>query len=820
MSRKSLPRKDQIIWYFCSECNSHIFTKDRDNHSEYCSIDSIVRPNTFVRDKKLISNQLSVKPITDDLRAIKSKHLNNLVFLHESVFALCDFVLGDFILVSSSILANEVPIVRNVWPVSNGASSAATTVLVCEEGNLIVIHSLNFVLIYFIFSLVELKSTWKNISDASITIEKLANNIAPADKITLLPVDTTSVDKAIWNDLKKVLSLHMKGNIYCSDNIVTINFFNKKFSFTIKAIDHHITSEQIDNLTDLFKSIEIIADKFYLITNNTKLELLESDQRVPDEMEHQNKIPKMNLIGGLDDIVRQLQDNMNISFGNIKMGPSFYIPRTVLLYGQHGCGKTLLCDALTESTKALTIKINASDVFSKYFGETESNLIAHFSKAYKNYPNPSIIVIEELSSICPKETKEESAKRVQMAFLNILDEIHVRRDASRLFVLATTSNIENVCSAVRRYGRLDVEIEIPVPDPLAREQILTKQLQQTKNNLTIDDIKTIAGNSHGFIAADLSNLIAKAAMHASKSDLTKEPVISLHDIQFAYGHVVPSAMKEVVIKCPNVKWCDIGGQDELKLQLKQAIEWPLLHPETFTRLGITPPRGILMFGPPGCSKTMIAKALATESKVNFLSIKGPELFSMWVGESERAVRDLFQKARQVAPAIIFFDEIDAIGGERSASASGSSVKERVLTQLLTEMDGVNALTNVTIVAATNRPDLIDKAIMRPGRLDRIVYVKLPDTKTRMDIFKIKLSKMPINLTDSDVDNLVKQTNGYSGAEIHAICQEAALYALEEDLLAAIIEWKHFSKALDSVRPRTSPELLQLYDDYLNEKLKL
>lgn len=662
-----------------------------------------------------------------------------------------------------------------------------------------------------------MQNTWKSFVDETIIIRKLSENFSPTTSITIAPIKRDEVDKTNWNDLQKCLATQMQGNIYCKGNNVKIVFFNKIFIFTIKHIQsEHLARNEIDSLSQQLESIQISDDaKYFLVTSKTKLELAENTDRLKDETVTK-AIIKKDLIGGMDEILNQLTENMNYLLFNEAINLNVYAPRSALIYGQHGCGKTLLCDALTENLNALVIKITASDVFSKYFGETETNLLSYFEKAYKHYPEPSIIVIEELSSICPKETKEDSAKRVQMAFLNILDEIHIRNDAKRLFLLTTSSNIDAVNLAVRRFGRIDCEIEIPVPDAIMREEILLKQLNQCEHNLSDDDIKTIASNSHGYIAADLINMIAKASMNASKRTLNHKLIITLSDIQYAYGQVVPSAMKEVVIKCPNVKWSDIGGQDELKLQLKQAIEWPLLHPEAFTKLGITPPRGILMFGPPGCSKTMIAKALATESKVNFLSIKGPELFSMWVGESERAVRDLFQKARQVAPAIIFFDEIDAIGGERTASASGSSVKERVLTQLLTEMDGVNALTNVTIVAATNRPDLIDKAIMRPGRLDRIVYVKLPDEKTRQEIFRIKLNKMPI-ADDVSLNDLVERTNGYSGAEIQAICQEAALSALEENITATCVERKHFEKSLTNVQSRTSPELLQLYDDYIKEK---
>lgn len=665
----------------------------------------------------------------------------------------------------------------------------------------------------------ELKTTWKShaTNDVGLTIEKLSSDLIPAVHISLRPEDAETIDTNTWPDIRMVLAAQMRGNVYCVNNEISVNFFNKQFKFTIKELKSNPSIDELQNLVNQFQSLQIEGEQCFLITNTTVFDLSEAVSN-EDEVVKPSIRPKLDQIGGMTDIVEQLKDCMNVALGNAVSNSSFYVPRSVLLCGQNGSGKTLLCDAVIEQSNAQIIRITASEIFSKYFGESEAKLQGYFEKAYKVYPNPSIVVIEEVSSICPKETKEESSRRVQMAFLNILDDIHVRKEASRLFVVTTTSNIDSVSLAVRRYGRLDVEIEIPVPDPIRREQILLKQLEFVEHNLNGDDVKTIANNSHGFIASDLSNLVAKAAMHASRKSQPNETLIELNDIQFAYCQVVPSAMKEVVIKCPNVKWSDIGGQDELKLKLKQAIEWPLLHPETFTRLGIQPPRGVLMFGPPGCSKTMIAKALATESNVNFLSIKGPELFSMWVGESERAVRDLFHKARQVAPSIIFFDEIDAIGGERTASASGSSVKERVLTQLLTEMDGVNALTNVTIVAATNRPDLIDKAIMRPGRLDRIVYVRLPDAQTRRDIFRIKLSKMPLN-ADVNIDSLVERTDGYSGAEVQAICQEAAMFALEDDLNVETIAWKYFDKAITNVKPRTSPELLKLYDDYLNESLK-
>ena len=485
------------------------------------------------------------------------------------------------------------------------------------------------------------------------------------------------------------------------------------------------------------------------------------------------------------------------------------------------CNRLLeMQETLTKSSiKVLILKLNTSELFSKFLGETEKNLTLYFDKVYKHYPQPSLMIIEDVHNLCPKHETNEVIKRVSAAFLNMMDALSNKLEARRCFLLATTSQLELLNPSIRRCGRLDCEVEVAPPTPEGRKEILKSLLRKIENHkLTSSDIQDIAQVTHGFTGADLGNLIYNATIK-SIQHVTVEPVqLRVEDLRKALTHVKPSAMREVLIECPNVRWSDIGGQDNLKLKLKQAIEWPLKHAAQFKKLGIKPPRGLLMYGPPGCSKTMIAKALATESQLNFLSIKGPELFSMWVGESERAVREVFRKARQVAPAIVFFDEIDAIGGERSdgsSSGSGSSVKERVLTQLLTELDGVESLENVTIVAATNRPDMIDKALLRPGRIDRIIYVGLPDAKARHEILRIKLQNMPVG-DDVNLQLLVDRTDGYSGAEIQAVCHEAALKTLEENFDAAYVTWPQFEYALKAVQPRTSSELLQLYEQYMNK----
>lgn len=653
----------------------------------------------------------------------------------------------------------------------------------------------------------------------------------------MLPLDrSVAIDAAQWRDLRTLVAQQYYGRVLSVGARLCFEFFNKPFAFEVTSC---LGRQQPDapadaadaalalQLTDLSLSDNAAAAAvhFYTVTKSTQFSLDRLADADTEAASAAPPAPRLDRVGGLDATIAQLRELVALAFGRHASLQGVQVSRSVLIHGLPGCGKTLLCDALAADSGALVIRLNAAELFSKYFGETEANLRAHFDRAFANHPRPTVLIIEEIVNVCAKEAKEESAKRCSAAFLNALDAVHQRPDGDRVLVLATTASVDAINPAARRCGRLDVEIEIAVPAPAARADILRKHVQRVANEVGEEELRQLAGQCHGFVGADLASLVAKAALHATKraqaADASAEPIrLRLADIQQVFGLVKPSAMREVLIECPNVRWSDIGGQAELKLQLKQAIEWPLTNPERFVRMGIAPPRGILMFGPPGCSKTMIAKALATESKVNFLSIKGPELFSMWVGESERAVRDLFRKARTVAPCIIFFDEIDAIGGERAGGAGGgggggssSSVKERVLAQMLTEMDGVNALQNVTIVAATNRPDLIDSALMRPGRIDRIVYVRLPDAATREEIFRIKMRRMPV-AEDVEVAELVRETEGYSGAEVQAVCQEAALKALEEDFETEWVRRKDFVKALAIVQRRTSADLLRLYDDYL------
>lgn len=604
------------------------------------------------------------------------------------------------------------------------------------------------------------------------------------------------------NDVLILLKKSLYNNVYSISDMISLDFFNKHLEFRIESIQSRKDGDT-DDLINALSGLKLI-ERFYQVKKGTIFKIQQPTMSAMVSESNDQLI-------GLDNVLDELKQIMGFALGTTKNNASARISRGVLLHGPSGCGKSLICRVVSKWCGCAVVSINTSEIFSKYYGESEANLTELFEQAFSNHPLPTVIIVEEIKNLCPKSSAAvDAVKRISSLFASLLDSLQSRAEGRRVFLIATVDNPDNLNPAVRRSGRLDCEIEVPVPTPRVREEIL-RYLLDGKSNLSTETIKEIATITHGFVGSDLISLVTKASMNCVQRDA----VIQLVDIEVALKFVKPSAMREVLIENPNVRWTDIGGQTDLKLKLKQAVEWPISHPEVFTRLGIRPPRGVLMFGPPGCSKTLIAKALATESHLNFLSIKGPELFSMWVGESERAVRELFRKARQVAPSIIFFDEIDAIGSERSADGGGSSVKERVLAQILTELDGVNALGNVVIVAATNRPDLIDKALLRPGRIDRIIYVRLPDFETRAEIFRIKLQRMS-TAKNVEFQELARLTEGYSGAEIQAVCNEAALRALEENVDVTEVEWRHFEYACEMVRPRTSRPLLDLYEKYLKE----
>ncbi|XP_060595143.1 ATPase family gene 2 protein homolog A-like [Ruditapes philippinarum] len=560
-----------------------------------------------------------------------------------------------------------------------------------------------------------------------------------------------------------------------------------------------------------------ISQNFYKVTSRTKFVIQSVDSNIEDRDTSAGKdAVRYADIGGMEKQIDMLKEMVHTPVEQPELFRSFGLPPPsgVLLFGPSGCGKSMLVKAVISEININVQTVAASEIWSKFYGETETKLRKIFEDARRLAP--SIIVIDDIETLCPRRdgSHSEVEKRVVTSLLTLMDGINNVESGKFVMVLGTTSKPDVIDPALRRPGRFDREIEIGVPSVFDRREILDCMLRRLNHDLTVQEIQEVADAAHGYVGADLAALCKEASLHCMKrvgyhSDMV---CLTLADFNYAMTMVQPSAMREVQLEVPKVLWSDIGGQDHIKLKLKQAVEWPLKHPEAFTRMGISPPRGILMYGPPGCSKTMIAKALATESGLNFLAVKGPELFSKWVGESERAVREVFRKARAASPAIIFFDEIDALAIERGSSSGSSNVADRVLAQLLTEIDGVEALKDVTIVAATNRPDMIDKALLRPGRFDRVLYVPLPDLSTRAEIFTINLRKMPV---DSDCTStwLADCTAGYSGAEISSVCHEAALFALQEDITCQLVKKSHFQLALNTVTPRINDSLIKFYDEY-------
>ncbi|XP_056419813.1 ribosome biogenesis protein SPATA5 isoform X2 [Hyla sarda] len=584
------------------------------------------------------------------------------------------------------------------------------------------------------------------------------------------------------------------------------------------------TSDDSVGVSPLRKAgVKCNTDVFYYISPLTRVKY--KSPKVLGEIEDDTK-NKMtyDMIGGLHTQLAEIRETIELPLKQPELFKAYGIPppRGVLLYGPPGTGKTLIARAIANEVGAHVSVINGPEIMSKFYGESEARLRQIFSEASQRLP--SIIFIDELDALCPKRegAQSEVEKRVVASLLTLMDGIGSEDSQGQLLVLGATNRPHSLDPALRRPGRFDKEIEIGVPNAQGRLDILQRILVKVPHQLKEEELADLASSTHGYVGADLAALCKEAGLNAlrrklgetsnpSDSEVAGSVVVTINDFLQAMNDVRPSAMREVAVDVPNVSWSDIGGLENVKLKLKQSVEWPLKHPDSFIRMGIQPPKGVLLYGPPGCSKTMIAKAIANESGLNFLTVKGPELMNKYVGESERAVREIFRKARAVSPAILFFDELDALAVERGSSGAGN-VADRVLAQLLTEMDGVEQLKDVVILAATNRPDLIDKALMRPGRIDRIIYVPLPDAATRREIFRLRFQSMPID-KEVNLDHLVFNTKKYSGAEITAVCREAALLALQEDIHANSVTEKHFDQALTVVTPRIPDSLIQYYETY-------
>ncbi len=540
-------------------------------------------------------------------------------------------------------------------------------------------------------------------------------------------------------------------------------------------------------------------------------------------------VPKVSYddIGGLGDAVKKIREMVELPLRHPELFKRLGVeaPKGVLLHGPPGTGKTMLAKAVAGETSSNFISIGGPEIVSKFYGESEGKLREIFKDAEENAP--SIIFIDEIDSIAPKrdEVNGEEERRIVAQLLSLMDGLNSR---GKVVVIGATNRPNSIDEALRRPGRFDREIEIGIPDRDGRLEIL--EIHTRGMPLADDvDLKWLADKTHGYAGADLSALTKEAAMAALRRvlpdvDLEAEEIprevlnsisVTKDDFKNALKDMQPSTMREVLIEKPNVRWEDIGALEEAKQELKEAVEWPLKFGKVFDHMNAKPPKGILLYGPPGTGKTMLAKAVATESEANFIAVKGPEFLNKWVGESEKAVRETFRKARQASPCVIFMDEIDSIAPERGTGGD-SNVTERVISQMLTEMDGLESLNNVVVIAATNRPDIMDPALLRPGRFDKSIFIGPPDKESRKAIFGIHTKNRPL-ADDVDLEELADKTDGCTGADIAAICNEAVMNAVrhlisenpepkDEDIQNCRVSKEDFEKALDKFGPKSRQEL--------------
>ncbi|WP_332899718.1 CDC48 family AAA ATPase [Haladaptatus sp. CMSO5] len=570
-------------------------------------------------------------------------------------------------------------------------------------------------------------------------------------------------------------------------------------------------------------AVETEPEGVVLITEDTEVELREEPisgfEKTGGGITYED-------IGGLQQEIQRVREMVELPMKHPQIFKKLGIepPQGVLLHGPPGTGKTLLAKAVANETSASFFSIAGPEIISKYYGESEQQLREIFEDAAEE--SPSIIFIDELDSIAPKreDVTGEVERRVVAQLLTMMDGLEAR---GNVIVIAATNRVDSVDPALRRPGRFDREIEIGVPDEEGRKEILQVHTRgmPLADDVSLDDL---AEETHGFVGADIESLTKESAMKALRRylpeiDLDEEDIppslidrmiIKRSDFRGALAEVDPSAMREVLVELPKVNWKDVGGLEDAKQNVQESVEWPMNSPEKFTRMGIDPPAGVLLYGPPGTGKTLIAKAVANETNANFISVRGPQLLSKWVGESEKAIRQTFRKARQVAPTVIFFDELDSLAPSRGRD-TGSNVSERVVNQLLTELDGLEDRGNVMVIAATNRPDMIDPALIRSGRFDRLVLIGEPSEDGREEILEIHTKNMPL-AADVSLKEIAEITEGYVGSDLESIAREAAIQALREDSDADVVEMRHFRKAMENVRPTITDDMMEYFERIKDE----
>ncbi|MHA1580256.1 MAG: CDC48 family AAA ATPase [Candidatus Freyarchaeota archaeon] len=636
--------------------------------------------------------------------------------------------------------------------------------------------------------------------DDKATIRRI--EARPASKITLAPTEHLSLTEG-EEYFKKIL----EGRAFTSGDFIEIPLMGKKIMLVVVSYKPKVEAVIVKRTTEIKVSTKPVKE----IKDFTVRKVSYED------------------IGGLHEEVKRVREMVELPLRHPEIFDRLGIsaPKGVLLHGPPGTGKTLLARAVANETEAYFVSISGPEIMSKFYGESEGRLREIFRDAERNAP--SIVFIDELDSIAPKreEVTGEVERRVVAQLLALMDGLKTRGE---LVVIGATNRPNALDPALRRGGRFDREIEFGIPNKHARLEIL--QIHTRGMPLAEDvDLKFLAEYTHGFVGADIEALCKEAAMLALRRilpeiDMETESIpaevldrieVTMQNFTDALKNIEPSAMREVLIEVPNVRWEDIGGLEEAKQQLIETVEWPLRYSRFFNYMGAKAPKGIFLHGPPGTGKTLLVKALANESQANFISIKGPEFLSKYVGESEKAVRETFRKARQSSPCIVFLDEIDAIAPVRGLGYGDSHVTERVISQILTEMDGLEELHDVVVVAATNRPDIVDPALLRPGRFDRIIHIPIPDQKARLEIFKIHTANSPLD-PEVDLKELAERTEGYTGADISSVCNEAVMFAIREyimdnqidekteDFRKYTIKRRHFEKALERVKPLSKVQL--------------